>query len=95
MVSLWTILTALAPILAPVISLILVFIGRIIWNHEKRLRSLEQAKTRHGRTLYGDDSDVQQSGLSHDINDMIQRLDRVENKLDRLNGEHDEQYSDD
>jgi len=84
MVSLWTILTAIAPILAPIISLILVLIGRIIWNHEKRIRSLEQAEKRHGRTIYGDDDDIQQAGLAHDISDLIKRLDRVENKIDEL-----------
>lgn len=94
MASLWTILTAIAPILAPVVSLVLVLIGRIIWNHEKRIRSLEQAQTRHGRTLYGDDSDVQQSGLSQDISSVIERLDRVEDKLDQLNGNYEDRADD-
>jgi len=84
-VSIWTILTAIAPILAPVVSLVLVFIGRIIWNHEKRIRSLEQSETRHGRTLYGDDDDVQQHGLSQDLQQLIDRLDRLEQKVDELN----------
>jgi hypothetical protein len=85
MVDIWTILTAIAPILAPIVSLLLVLIGRIIWNHEKRIRSLEQSEKRHGRTLYGDDADSQQDGLSHDLADLIERLDRVENKIDTLN----------
>lgn len=83
-VSIWTILTAIAPILAPVVSLVLVFIGRIIWNHEKRLRSLEQSETRHGRSLYGDDEDVQQEGLSQDLQDVLDRLDRLEQQVDEL-----------
>lgn len=86
-VSFWQILTAIAPILAPVISLVLLLIGRIIWNHEKRIRSLEQSETRHGRTLYGDDDDMQQDGLSQTLQDLINRLDRVERKVDRLNGD--------
>lgn len=93
-VSIWQILTAIAPILAPVVSLILVLIGRIIWHHEKRLRTLEQAKTRHGRTLYGDDEDVQQRGLSENLHNVIDRLDRVERKLDTLNGHVDDEWSD-
>jgi hypothetical protein len=94
-VSIWQILTAIAPILAPVISLVLVLIGRVIWNHEQRIRSLEQSKTRHGRTLYGDDDDLQQTGLSHDLKDVLERLDRVERKLDKLNGDHDDWPGDD
>jgi len=97
-VSIWQVLTAIAPILAPVLSLVLVLIGRIIWNHEQRIRTLEQSSTRHGRTLYGDDSDIQQAGLSQDLKDMIDRLDRLERKIDRLNGHHqdyDEDWSDD
>lgn len=89
MVDLWTILTAIAPILAPIVSLLLVLIGRIIWNHEKRIRSLEQSEKRHGRTLYGDDDDSQQDGLSNDLTDLIERLDRVEDKIDQLNGHYD------
>lgn len=86
-VSIWQVLTAIAPILAPVISLVLVLIGRIIWNHEQRIRSLEASETRYSRTLYGDDDDLQQTGLSHDMKDVIDRLDRVEDKLDKLNGD--------
>lgn len=82
--SIWTILTAIAPILAPVVSLALIVAGRIIWNHEKRLRSNEQSIVRHGRTLYGDDHDVQQTGLSQDIQSLIDRIERVEEKIDRL-----------
>lgn len=89
-VSIWQILTAIAPVLAPVISLVLVLVGRIIWNHEQRLRSLEQSRTRHGRTLYGDDDDMTHDGLSHNLSDVLARLDRVEKKLDKLNGEHDD-----
>lgn len=89
MVSIWTALTAIAPVLAPVISLILVLIGRIIWNHEQRIREMEKSQRRHGRTLYGDDADYRQSGLSHDLKDVIERLSRVEQKLDELNGHHD------
>jgi hypothetical protein len=89
MVSVWTILTAIAPVLAPIVSLLLVFIGRVIWNHEKRIRSLESSKKRHGRTLYGDDDDLRQTGLSADLRDVLDRLDRVEDKIDTLNGHYD------
>jgi len=89
MTTFWQILTAIAPILAPVISLVLVLIGRIIWNHEKRIRTLEDSATRHGRTLYGDDDDVQQTGLSHDMRDVVNRLERLETKIDRLNENYD------
>lgn len=84
-VSLWQILTAIAPILAPIISLVLVLIGRIIWNHEQRIRTLEQSSTRQGRTIYGDEEDIQQDGLAQDLSDVIDRLDRLENKIDQLN----------
>jgi|APHM01.1.fsa_nt_gi hypothetical protein len=85
MVTVWTVLTAIAPVLAPIVSLILIFVGRVIWNQEKRIRSLESSETRHGRTLYGDDDDLRQQGLSSDIRDVIDRLDRLEDKIDELN----------
>lgn len=83
-VSIWQILTAIAPILAPVVSLVLVLVGRIIWNHEKRIRSLEQSQIRHGRTLYGDEDDVQQNGITHDVRRIIERLDALDKTIDKL-----------
>lgn len=89
-VSFWQILTALAPILAPVISLVLVLIGRIVWNHEQRLRSLEQSETRYGRSLYGDEGDAQQSGITESFDDLRKRLERLEQKVDQLNGHYED-----
>lgn len=93
MVGIWTVLTALAPILAPVISLLLVVIGRIIWNHEQRLRNLEKSGERTSRTLYGDEDDPQQTGLAEDIRVLIQRVDQVEDKLTELSNKIDEMNS--
>lgn len=84
MVDVWTVLTALSPIIAPILSLLLVVIGRIIWNHEQRLRNLEKSGKRRSRTLYGDENDPRQTGLAEDIRVLIQRTDRVEDKLGEL-----------
>jgi len=83
----WSVLSALAPILAPLLSLLLVVVGRIIWNHEQRLRRLEADKTRLSRTLYGDEDDIQQTGLSEDINELSERVDRVEKMIEQVRDE--------
>lgn len=86
-VSAWTILTSIAPILAPIIALILTLIGKIIWNHEKRIRALERGETRQGRTLYGDEGDPQQDGLANDIKVLGERVDNLEETIGELRDE--------
>lgn len=81
MVTLWGILSTIAPILAPILSLLLVTIGRIIWNHEKRIRQLERETTRHGRSLYGDDEDAQQTGVSQDMKKITDRIDDIQSDI--------------
>lgn len=84
MPTFWEILTAVAPILAPVVSLVLVVIGRIIWRHEQRLRDLEQQSTRQRRTLYGDEDDDRQKGLSTDLRELIRRVETLEQTVARI-----------
>jgi hypothetical protein len=86
-VSVWTVLTAIAPILAPLVALALSLVGRIIWNHEKRIRSLERGETRQGRTLYGDEDDPQQDGLANDIKYLSERVDQLEQTIGELRDE--------
>lgn len=86
-VSVWTVLTAIAPILAPLVALALSLVGRVIWNHEKRIRSLERGETRQGRTLYGDEGDPQQDGLANDIKDLSDRVDNLERTIGELRDE--------
>lgn len=47
---------AVGPFLAPVLTVILTVAG-VLWNHEKRIRDLEENKRRRGRTVYGDEND--------------------------------------
>lgn len=86
-VSVWTVLTAIAPILAPLLALALTVVGKIVWNQEMRIRSLEQGETRQSRTLYGDEGDPQQSGLAHDINKLSTRVDKLERTIGELRDE--------
>ena len=81
MTSFWTILTSVAPILAPIISIILAVLGKILWNHEKRITQNEQSVTRHGRSLFGDDDDSQQAGATEDLNALTDRVDEVEEEV--------------
>lgn len=67
MATFWEILTAIAPVLAVLVSLGLTFVFHLLWNHEKRIRDNERSRIRHGRTLYGDDDDPTQNGLSKEI----------------------------
>lgn len=83
-VGLWGVLNTIAPILAPIVSLIILFLGKVIWNHERRIRQTEKSCVRHSRSLYGDEDDIQQLGLSEDLSDVIDRLERVENKIDTM-----------
>lgn len=80
----WDVISAISPILAPIISLILALIGKVVWNHERRVRQLEQTAVRHGRTLYGDEKDIQQNGLAQDIEIIIDRINNVESELSEL-----------
>lgn len=88
--SVWNIISAISPILAPIISLILVVLGRIIWNQEKRIRGLEKTAVRHGRTLYGDDQDLQQTGLSQDIDTLMERVDDIDEKMSEVVRYHEQ-----
>jgi hypothetical protein len=85
--SVWTVLTSIAPILAPIIGLLLTVVGRIMWNHEKRIRTLERGETRQSRTLYGDKDDPQQDGLASDINNLSDRVDQLEQTIGELRDE--------
>lgn len=86
-----SILSALPTLIAPLIPLFFILIGRIIWNHEKRIRSVEKGKTRLGRTIYGDDKDTRQGGLAKDVeniessvNKMSDRVEKVESTLNNI-----------
>lgn len=85
--SVWQVLSALAPLLAPLLSLLLVLVGRILWNHEQRLRDLERGGTRRSRTLYGDEQDAQQTGLSDDLNNLSDRVVELEQSVSQLKDE--------
>lgn len=88
--ALWKVLIDLGPALLPVLGLLFLLLSRVIWNHERRIRSLEQAKTRLGRSVYGDDDDINQAGLSATLQDVIDRLDRVEEKVDELHRDNNQ-----
>lgn len=83
-ISIWSALSAITPLLAPLLSLFLIVLGRIIWNHEQRIRELERGSNRRSRTLYGDENDDRQIGLSEDIKNLDERIEDVERTLDRI-----------
>lgn len=83
-ITIWQVLTAIAPILAPVVSLFLILVGRVLWNHEQRIRSLEESGTRQSRTIYGDEKDPQQDGLAQDMMAQTEKLDEIEDRIDAI-----------
>jgi septal ring factor EnvC (AmiA/AmiB activator) len=80
----WQVVSALSPLFAPVLSLFLVVLGRIIWNHEQRLRELERGSERQSRTIYGDERDAQQTGLAQDLNRLTDRVDQLDADINEL-----------
>lgn len=84
MSSIWQILSILTQILAPLLSLFLVVIGRMIWNHENRITDLERSGTRQSRTLYGDERDAQQAGLAEDVKNLSDSVDELEESVSEL-----------
>jgi hypothetical protein len=78
MVSIWEILSAISPVVAPIVSLVLLFIGKVIINHERRIRDLENRTTRMRRAVYGDKDNVQQPGLARDVEDLQDRISNLE-----------------
>lgn len=89
-ITIWQILSAISPVLAPIISAILLLVGRIIWSHEKRLRNLEKGTTRQSRTLYGDEDDAQQTGLSEDLHTLSEKVDDLDTTLNEIKNKIDD-----
>lgn len=81
-ITVWDALAALAPLLAPILVLALTAVGKVLLDHERRLRAQEGAKNRQSRTLYGDENDPQQRGLSKDIAVMSDRIDKIESMIE-------------
>jgi len=94
-ISFWSALNTLAPIIAPIVSIVIVFMGKVMWNQEQRIRGLEQSMVRHSRTLYGDDADMQQPGLSENLQDVIDRLERLEQKIDSMHDTNERRFGPD
>jgi hypothetical protein len=83
-VTIWDALAGIAPLLAPLLVLALTAVGKVVWNHEKRLRNVEKGKTRHGRSLYGDERDQSQPGLSAKVNRLDERVTKMEGEVSEI-----------
>jgi hypothetical protein len=86
MPTFWTILTAVAPVLAPIVSAGLIGLGKLWWDQRNEIKQLKQKTTRHGRTLYGDDKDVQQKGLAQELQHVQEQLNEIQQTLDDMSG---------
>lgn len=74
-------LQGLAPLLVGLGSLIVGLGGLLVkayLNHRRRLKTLEKKTTRHSRSLYGDDGDVQQTGVAQDVRTIEERVETLE-----------------
>jgi hypothetical protein len=78
MASIWQILQGLAPTVVPVTIASLGVLGKVLYNHERRIRRLEKGRTRHSRSLYGDEQDPQQTGIAQDIRTIDERVASLE-----------------
>lgn len=67
---------AVGPFLAPALTVILTVAG-VLWNHEKRIRDLEENKRRRGRTMYGDENDPQYTGIVNDIRELKDTVEEI------------------
>lgn len=85
LVGLWDALTAIPP-KAAVAVLVIIFLAALTIGKKDHEKLLEHGRTltRHGRTLYGDEEDPQQTGITQDVHDVSQRIDRVEEKVDDI-----------
>lgn len=94
-VGIWTVLQTLVPLFGPIVSTIVAVMGKVLWNHERRIRNLEQDTTRQGRTIYGDSKDDRQAGLSQDIQDIAERARENADRLDSIEHTIEDHYHDD
>lgn len=88
-ITVWDVLSALAPILAPIISLVLALFGKILWTLHKRVSDNEESITKLWRSVYGDDDDHVQEGLTKDQSDLRDVVDDISSDVQQLKEEMD------
>jgi len=93
-VTVWDVLSSLAPLLAPVVSLGLLLLGKIVWNLHQRIENNEVDLTKVKRTLYGDTDDAIQDGLTEgqaDIRGLVEDLAQdVQDLSEKMDEQHQE-----
>lgn len=82
------------PVLAAIIGLVIAAIGRFIWKNHIRSKKNKNSIKRYGRALFGDDDDATHDGIAQQVSDvhsnmknLDNRLTRIEDKIDRINGD--------
>lgn len=83
----WQMLQGLAPLLVGAGSLLVGLSGllaKAYINHRRRIRALEKKSTRHSRSLYGDENDVQQTGIAQDVRVIEQRVEDLEEEVQEI-----------
>lgn len=71
-----------APYLSVLLSIIVIAIGRFIWQNRQSSDTNESRIERLGRTMFGDDKDTTRPGLVERLNEIENRLDEIEDRLD-------------
>lgn len=83
-ITVWQSIRILSQFLAPILSFLLLVMGRALWNLNSRVKALEKGETKHSRTLYGDEDDPVHSGLAHQLADLQKSVDELGEKVDHL-----------
>lgn len=89
-VTVWESIQILSQFLAPVLSFLLLVMGKALWNLNRRVKALEKGKVKHSRTLYGDEDDPIHSGLTHQLSDLQRSVDDLSEKVDHLSDQIEE-----
>lgn len=98
----------LTPILVATVSLLIGSGGTAWWYHEKRIRRLEAGQSRQARSVYGDESNPLQDGLTGSVSELEEQIaktkegireseetiEQIESYLEEING-YREKYGDD
>lgn len=84
MADVWQIITAVGPIAAPLIAVLLYIIRKKISSFIRTQGDHGSRLTRIGRTIYGDENDPHQTGLAEDVRRLQNRVQELEQRVREL-----------
>lgn len=73
-----------APYLSVILSIIVLAVGRFIWNNRNSVDQNKKRLSRLGRVIFGDDENVSRPGLVEKLDEIDSRLDELERRINEL-----------